>query len=98
MQMPPGWFIFCCPHFLPRPISSDLASESCGPIGILPKSNSVLPAAVGRDASPDLTANRKHLSPAIYCPTDFRCLTAFRPIYRPTSYLHIHFPTALSYI
>jgi hypothetical protein len=109
MQMPTGCIVFCCSHILPGPNSSDLASESRGPISILPESISVLPAAistlpaaVGRDAGPDFTATRIHLSPAfrpIDCPTDFHsyhCLTAFRLIYRPKSYLPIHFSTAIS--
>jgi hypothetical protein len=104
-----GWAVFCCSHFLPCPKYSDLASESRGPISILPESINVLPAAigvlpaaVGRDHGPDLTTTRIHRSSGfrpVCCPTDLQstyCLTTFLPIYRRTSYHPIQFPTTLS--
>jgi hypothetical protein len=105
--MPTGWFVFCCSHFLPRPKYSEFASESRGAISVLPESISVLPAAigvlpaaVGRDAGPDLTANRIHRStgfrpvhsPQVSTPPPS---TVYRPLHRPTSFHPIHFPTAL---
>ena len=105
MQMPTGWIVCCCSCFFPRPKSSNFASESRGPISLLPESISVLsaaigvlPTAVGRDAGPDLTANCVHCSAGscpIRSPRDFHStahLTVFRPIHRPTSF---HFSTAL---
>ena len=92
------WIVFCCSRFLPRPKSSGFASESRGPISVLPKTISILPAAVSRDAGPDLTAPCIHRSAGL-CPirnsTDFHStalLTVFLPIRHPTSF---HFPTAL---
>jgi hypothetical protein len=97
-QMPLGWIVFCCSRFFPRPKSSGFASESRGPISVLPKSISVLPAtigvlptAVGRDASPDLTANCIHRS-AGFRPV--HSLTGFHPNYRPTVYRPLHRPTS----
>ena len=96
MRIPVGWNVVCRPRFLPPPKSSDFASESHGPISVLPEPISILPAAVGRDAGPDLTTNCIHRSPG-FClmrnPTDFHSiphLTVLCPIHRPTS-----FPTAL---
>src|SRR6266702_3889068 len=96
MRIPTGWFIFCCSHFLPRPEYSEFASGPREAIG-------VLPAAVSRNAGPDLTAN------CIHRPTGFRPIhlpTSFHPIHhptvfcpnRPTTFRLIHSPTALSCI
>ncbi len=96
MRIPTGWFIFCCSHFLPRPEYSEFASGPREAIG-------VLPAAVSRNAGPDLTANCIHRPTGfrpIHLPTSFHPIhhpTVFCPI-RPTTFRLIHSPTALSCI
>jgi hypothetical protein len=93
--IPTGWFIFFYSHFLPRPKSSDFASESRGPISVLPESISVLPATVGRGAGPDLATTRIPRSSGfrpVRSPTGFH--SDHRPNHRPTHFHH-YLPSAL---